>query len=275
MIYYIAHKHQYIHNNQRLQGLTGWMRANLWPRFTYQPLIAQARRSRDYQERRGRQKLRVATMKRATKWRDKQKQKRWWRRSNGAYYHRQGAITFDFGTLIDEQVSKTVDRYCQCWPPPPDLLGQLHPVAQRVIAKLSQLGTPIGSQVVVGAPNLRVATRADVVVQSSLGKKWIVELKTFCAFTYQQATTTLRHIGGPCSPQRQHQVQALMNEYLYQCTHRLTGNPSQLRAQCEGVLLLVDSSSGRLTLTRLNPTLRQRLHRWLSTHIKRQNPNPV
>jgi hypothetical protein len=264
MIRYHPVRHTYTQRNQLLQGLTRWLRYQLWPHFKYAPLINRAQQARNRQTRRGLQALRVMDMKKKQRWRNKQGQTRWWRRSNGTYYSRPGSPTFDLGTWIDEQVTKVVSRYSHRWPPPAALLLQLHPLTQRVFHRLSSLGLPIASQMVVGSSRLRVATRIDIVVRSATGKIWLVELKTYCAFTYHQATTNIQHIGGPCSPERQHQLQALMNEYLYQ----VTTSPSRLGpwdpARCEGVLLLIDSSSGKLSLVRLDPSLRQRLRQCLA-----------
>jgi hypothetical protein len=110
--------------------------------------------------------------------------------------------------------------------------------------------------VVVGSRRLGVATRIDLVVVDANGKHWLIELKTFCAFTYHQSVHQL--LGGPRSPARQHQVQAIMTEWLFPHTPSLpTPHP-----EVEAVLLLVNSLTGRVRLVRLDDQLRRRVYQW-------------
>jgi hypothetical protein len=262
-IVYHETKHTYTYKQQRLQGLTVFLRQKLWPQQEYAKILSKAKRRQRQRRQNGQDVLTIGSHHPTSRrtWHQKQRQTRWWRRPDGSRYRLRGPTTFDFGTWMDRQVSITVNQFKTSWPPPTSWIKALHPTAQAIINRLTILGTPQQAQLVVGSPVLGVATRIDVVVVDTRGKHWLVELKTYCAFTYHQAVGTM--LGGPRSSARQHQVQALMTELLFQATpsEQALHRPGPL---CEAVLLLVDARNGQVRFVRLNNNLRQRVKRWIN-----------
>jgi hypothetical protein len=263
-IVYHETKHTYTCGQQKLKGLTTFLRRELWLEDDYQQILDRARQQQRQERHRGQQVLTVASCgpSRRRKWKQRKTQARWWRRPDGSRYQLAGSVNCDFGTWVDRQMSLTVNRY-QPWPPPPRWIQALHPTTQVILAKAATLGTPRQAQVVVGSRHLGVATRIDLVVVDAHNKHWLIELKTFCAFTYHKAVHPL--FGGKRTPARKHQVQAIMTEWLFRETPAPTPRPT-----AEAVLLLVNSRTGQPRLVRTDRQLRQRVYHW-ANQLRQRN----
>lgn len=123
------------------------------------------------------------------------------------------------GRQLDASITKSVDDFSKTGNRP-----QLDKLSRSggEFWKLCELKswTPIGSQVIVGCSELRVATRIDVVCKNTNGDIILLEIKNGYSY-YSEANAMMKQVytDRNNSPLNQHQLQLFLNQILYKKTH--------------------------------------------------------